>query len=164
MLFRSEGKATDKIYFEGGRGVKPVIKAASIRQKALEIISKHGNPETIVINKASLILPFDFPANYTEMDYFPKAMSPTTRIVKEKDGKKKITFAGISDSSVKNKNQGNINRSLCNYAPDMTHHFQEIIKQKDASKSPSGARATRTRPAPGWLTPSPSPMASWPGP
>ena len=129
-----EGKATDKIYFEGGRGVKPVIKAASIRQKALEIISKHGNPETIVINKASLILPFDFPANYTEMDYFPKAMSPTTRIVKEKDGKKKITFAGISDSSVKDENQGNINRSLCNYAPDMTHHFQEIIKQKDASK------------------------------
>lgn len=125
-----KGKATDKVYFEGGQGVKPVIKASGLRKKAIEIISKYGDPSKIVISKASIVLPFVFPDNYKDMAYYPTTLSPTCRIVKDKS----IKYAGITDSSVKDENKGAINRSLCNYAPDLTHHFQEILKVKDMAK------------------------------
>ena len=124
------GKATDKVYFEGGRGVKPVIKAKGLKEKANDIISKYGDPSKIVISKASIVLPFEFPEDYRDMAYFPTTLSPTCRVVTDTS----ITYAGLTDSSVKDENQGKINRSLCNYAPDLTHHFQEILKLKDMSK------------------------------
>ena len=126
-----EGKAGKSVLMEGGRGIKPVIKAKALRDKILEIISQNTDkPADAVISKASLILPFEFPDDYTTMYEFPTALSPTCRIATDTS----VTFAGITDSSISDENQGDINRSKCEYAPDITHHIQAVIKLKDDAK------------------------------
>lgn len=123
------GAAEDVMYLEGGRGVKPVVRAASLREKMIaEIEDKGGDPSTAIISKATITMPFDFPDDYTVIDYqFPAYMSPTCRIVTDTS----TTFASITDVSVDDEDMGDINRSLCNYAPDITHHAQQIIMLED---------------------------------
>ena len=126
-----EGKADKTFVMEGGRGIKPVIKAKPIRDKVLEIVSqKTDAPSGVVISKATLVMPFEFPDNYIDMYMYPAYISPTCRIKTDKS----LTFASITDSSVSDENQGDINRSLCQYAPDVTHHLQAMLKLTDESK------------------------------
>lgn len=121
------GKAGDKIYIEGGSGVKPVVPASEIQKLVTdEIVKKGGNPATALISKATIEMPFDFPEDYTTMFRYPKVLSPTIKISTDST----VTFAGLSDASASDENQGDINRSLCNYAPDITHHVQQIIRKK----------------------------------
>lgn len=121
-------EAEDVIYVEGGCGVKPVIKASEIK----DIIDKHLmeagiiDYKQVVINKATIVLPYDVEGNYSELDYYPTTLSPTVRL-KSDDGKY-ISFAGLTDSSISSENQGEINRSLSMYSPDISHHVQEIMK------------------------------------
>lgn len=124
------GYATDKIYIEGGGGLKPVVKAEyliDIAEKA--IVEKGADPKSTVINKASLVFPFEFPSNYLDMNYWPQILSPTCKLVSEDEDENKIaTFIGLTDSSSSDENQGDVNRSILNYAPDITYHMQELLK------------------------------------
>ena len=126
------GKAGDKIYIEGGSGVKPVVPASEIRRLVNEeIVRKGGDPATALVSKATIEMPFDFPEDYTTMFRYPKVLSPTIKISTDTT----VTFAGLTDASASDENQGDVNRSLCNYAPDITHHVQQIIRKKaDDSK------------------------------
>ena len=127
---KMEGKATDKIWFEGGRGLKPVVKAQSIKDKLSEIVAQYGDVSQIIVNKATIEMPFEFPENYEDMRLYPTTLSPTCRIVTDTS----ITFAGITDASVSTENQGTINRSTLMYAPDLSHHVQSILRLKDTDK------------------------------
>lgn len=121
------GRAEDKIYIEGGSGLKPVVPAKEIQELVnSEIIKKGGNPYTALISKATIEMPFDFPDDYTTMFRYPKVLSPTIKISTDTT----VTFAGLTDASASDENQGDVNRSLCNYAPDITHHVQQIIRKK----------------------------------
>ncbi len=122
------GKADDVLYVEGGSGLKPVISADEIRKLVLaEISSKGVDPATALISKATVEMPFDFPEDYRTMYLFPDILSPTIKISTDTS----VVFAGLTDASASDENQGDINRSLCVYAPDITHHVQQIIRQKD---------------------------------
>ena len=126
--------ATDEIYLEGGMGVKPVIKAKALRDKVLADMAAAGvDPSKVVVNKARIILPFDYTADLDDMIWYPDGMSPTCRIVKD-DGS--VTFAGLTDASSSTENQGDIGRYVdyCSYSPDITYHIQELINLKDESK------------------------------
>ncbi|NLZ20139.1 MAG: DUF4270 domain-containing protein [Bacteroidales bacterium] len=119
------GKATDKIWIEGGGGLKPVIPARSLKRQVEEAIAAvGGDPRDAVINKASLVFPFEFPEDYQQMVYWPYRLSPTCRIVTDSG----TSFMGLSDSGSESENQGDIDRSLLIYAPDITFHMQEILK------------------------------------
>lgn len=125
------GKAGEYIYMEGGRGVKPVIKAAELREKMLAEILKHtDDPSSAVVSKASIELPFEFPDDYLKICQYPVMISPTCRIVTDTS----VTYAGITDATASDENQGNIDRSSCRYSPDISHHAQEIIYLEDLSK------------------------------
>ena len=125
------GQADDKIYIEGGSGIKPVVPAAEIQSLVnAEIIRKGGEPITTLITKATIEMPFDFPEDYTTMFRYPKVLSPTIKISTDTT----VTFAGLTDASASNENQGDVNRSLCNYAPDITHHVQQIIRKSEGDK------------------------------
>lgn len=125
------GLADDKIYIEGGSGIKPVVPAAEIQRLVnAEIIRKGGEPITTLITKATIEMPFDFPEDYTTMFRYPKVLSPTIKISTDTT----VTFAGLTDASASNENQGDVNRSLCNYAPDITHHVQQIIRKSEGDK------------------------------
>ncbi len=125
------GQADDKIYIEGGSGIKPVVPAAEIQRLVnAEIIRKGGEPITTLITKATIEMPFDFPEDYTTMFRSPKVLSPTIKISTDTT----VTFAGLTDASASDENQGDVNRSLCNYAPDITHHVQQIIRKSESDK------------------------------
>ena len=121
------GDATDRILVEGGGGLKPVISARGLKRQVEQAIAQvGGNPREAVINKASVILPFDFPEDYTEMALWPYRLSPTCRFISE-DGET-TTYMGLTDASSISENQGDLDRSLVQYAPDITYHMQEILK------------------------------------
>ena len=122
------GVATDKIYVEGGGGLKPVLSATEIREKLIAEISRHGNPAEAAINRASLSLPFEFPDDYKEMIRYPQILSPTCRI---RNDAGRLSFASLTDSSDSSEDQGDVNRSLLVYAPDITYHTQSILKLSD---------------------------------
>ena len=67
-----EGAAVEEIRIEGGSGLKPVIPADQLRKKVVEaILARGGDPSKTVINKASLILPYESPGDETLVDLFP---------------------------------------------------------------------------------------------
>lgn len=125
------GKAGEKLFVEGGGGLKPVFSASEIRRKTLEAIAAEGgNPSEVIINKATLEIPFEDPEDYREYSFFPEVLSPTCCILN--DGR--ATFAGLTDASSSTENQGDIDRSNSLFRPDITHHLQEMIRLKDESE------------------------------
>ena len=123
-----EGRAKDKIFIEGGGGLKAVISAQEIYDKVREEIARHGNPDEAVINRASIILPFEFPEDYRTMYLFPEYLSPTLRMHgKDEDDNTYVSYASLTDVSSETENPGNINRSLLQYSPDVTYHVQKLV-------------------------------------
>ena len=128
-IYEGEGvKATDKIYVEGGAGVKPVIKAIEIKDILDSLLAETDIKDynEVVVNKATITLPFEASGEYSALDQFPTILSPTVRL-RSSDGKY-VSYAGLTDASIESENQGDINRSLMNYAPDISHHVQEILR------------------------------------
>ena len=129
--------AADVIYVEGGDGVKPVISSKEIKDSLNRIFALDGtNPEDVIIHKASVILPYDFRTeDYDRMYLYPDRLSPTCRITLEDEDSEdeQVTYAGLTDASVSTENQGDINRSLNCYAPDISHHVQEVLRASDDS-------------------------------
>lgn len=122
-------KAQTEIFVEGGSGVKPVIKAADIKEKLHTMIAESDivNPDEVVINKATITLPYNIGSDYARLDKYPTILSPTVRL-RSSGENKYVSYAGLTDSSIESENQGNINRSLSKYSPDISHHVQEILK------------------------------------
>ena len=119
------------LYVEGGSGYKPVVKAKEIKSIVSDLIKTEApdvDSNSVVINKATIILPYNVGTSYEKLDKYPTILSPTVRLVSE--DKEYITYAGLTDSSIESENQGNINRSLFMYCPDISHHVQEIAKLK----------------------------------
>ena len=124
-----ERMADDKILIEGGGGLKPVVPAAQLRQKVVEaIVARGGDPAKTVINKASLIFPYEAPDDEKVVDLFPSMISPTIRKTAT-DGT--ISFAGLTDASASSENQGDLDRANRAYAPDITYHMQQLLQRKD---------------------------------
>ena len=120
---------TDQIFIEGGGGLKPVIPAAQLREKVVAAISERGgDPAKTVINKASIILPFEMPEDQTLVDLYPSLISPTIRTT-SKDGV--VSYAGLTDASASSENQGDLDRSNLMYTPDITYHMQQILSRTD---------------------------------
>ena len=63
-------KAESQILVEGGSGVKPVIKASGIKEKLHKMIAESGisNPEEVVINKATITLPYNVNGDWDKLD------------------------------------------------------------------------------------------------
>ena len=129
--YQNEGvEAAGEIYVEGGCGVKPVVKASEIREIIEEQMTAEGIADITeaVINKATIVLPYNVDGDYGLLDKYPLILSPTVKL-RSSDGKY-VTYAGLTDSSISTENQGDINRSLSLYSPDISHHVQEIMKVK----------------------------------
>ena len=125
-----EGVAVEDVRIEGGGGLKPVIPANQLREKVVAaILERGGNPSKTVINKASLILPYELPEDETLLDLFPSMISPTIRIKDDDD--ETVTFAGLTDASASSENQGDLDRSNLMYTPDITYHMQQILSRTD---------------------------------
>ena len=126
-----ENGQRDKLYVEGGSGYKPVVRAEEIKRLVDELIATEApdvDVNSVVINKATIILPYNVGTDYEKLDKYPMYLSPTVKIpINNGDY---VSYAGLTDSSIESENQGNINRSLSIYSPDVSHHIQEIVKLK----------------------------------
>lgn len=128
-------KAGETIDVEGGGGIKPVISAKEIRDLlCAEFREKGIDSSDVIINKASLIFPFADP-DFDLKSIYPTILSPTCKLDSEitssgndGDNTHSVYYAGLTDASVSSENQGDVNWSTSEYAPDITHHVQEIIK------------------------------------
>ena len=121
-------KAKEAINVEGGAGIKPVVKAIEIKNILDSLMAENQirDVKEVVVNKATIILPFEASGEYSTLDKYPHILSPTVRL-RSSDGKY-VSYAGLTDASIESENQGDINRSLMNYAPDISHHVQEILR------------------------------------
>ncbi len=148
----SEGKvspstsASETLYIEGGSGLKPVLRAASLKDEVTKAISakiegfdamsdseKQVALSKVVINKATIKLPYETSADFSELDHYPQTLSPTCRLIGSSlttagDTIQVISYAGLTDASVSSENQGEINRSISCYEPDVSHHIQELLR------------------------------------
>ena len=124
-----EGDAADYVYVEGGGGLKPVISAKFLRDTVRAIIAAGGDdPSKAIINRATIILPFEpSDPNFELMYKVPDILSPTLRFHSDTS----VTFLGLTDASDQYENQGSINRSRLIYSPDITYHVQELLKMED---------------------------------
>lgn len=136
------GDAGEWIPVEGGGGLKPKIKASTLKQMAREAISKaltesRGSDklaDRAVIARATVVLPFEFSADKASLlDYYPPLLSPTCRI--HNNGG--TMYAGLTDASNEKEDQGIINRDVLQYSPDITYHMQQLVTMDD-SKVESG--------------------------
>jgi len=121
------------ITVEGGTGLKPVISAKELRDKTRAAIEANGgDPDKAIIVKATIELPYDQPADYMDVKYFPTILSPTIRVsATDEEGDEIATFAGLTDASVSTEDQGDINRSTMMYCPDITYHLQQVLARTD---------------------------------
>lgn len=129
---------------EGGAGLKPMIEAAHIRNLIRNAVKDTVSKEEyggwdvdelmlnkkLVINRATIVLPYSAPEDYTNMRYYPQVLNPTMRVsIKDnKTGTNTVTYAGMTDASVANENQGEVDRSNLSYHPDLSFHIQQILK------------------------------------
>ena len=128
-------EAPAELFIEGGSGFKPVVRAAEIKEIVSKLVEDKAqekgegiDPSKVVINKATIVLPYNVGTDYEALSRYPQVLSPTVRLVSEDE--KYVTYAGLTDSSIESENQGNINLSLSRYQPDLSHHIQEIVKLK----------------------------------
>lgn len=134
------GADLDKMYMEGGGGMKPHISAVALRKAVMEKIASNGHdPSKAIINKASIILNFEAPdENFSKMFLLPEVLSPTVRLHKsdttEKVTTTKVVYYGLTDASNENENQGNISQGTLCYRPDITYHLQELIDIEEGSE------------------------------
>ncbi len=125
------GKAGELIAVEGGGGLKPVISATEVKNLIENEISKYTDqPREAIINRASIVMPFEFPDDYELMFRFPAYLNPTVKVRYSDDY---VSYGSLTDTSSSYEDPGDLNRSLCQYAPDVTYHIQKLLELEDLS-------------------------------
>ena len=93
------GSVGEYYTIEGGGGLKPMIPAAELRQMMIDAISPYGNPKEAVINKATVVLPFEDPGDYSQIDQYPSILSPGAKIRYTADSLQFFILTDYSDKS-----------------------------------------------------------------
>ncbi len=135
--------AEDIIYIEGGAGLKPVFSAIEMRDLVLgELAEKGLEADEVIINKATIVMNYNEPEDYDKYYLMPPYLSPTTKLSYSADLYKEngeeiryVYYANLTDASISDEDQGDINRSLVQYTPDITHHVQQILTMSDDTLS-----------------------------
>ena len=75
-----EAGQKELIYIEGGSGLKPVVKAKEIKAILEDEIGKAGIEDfsQVVINKATIIMPYNVNGDFARLEKYPMVLSPTS--------------------------------------------------------------------------------------
>lgn len=119
---------TEKLYVEGIAGIKPFIDMSQLRGNMAQWATANNFPlERVVIAKAELIFPYEFPSNYVTMGQFPTQLFIATRTTGESyDG---LYYELLPEISHLDGN-GNINRSQSAYNLNITSYLQKVLGNK----------------------------------
>ena len=119
----------NKLFVEGLAGVKPYIDFAQVKSN-LEGWAAYNNIDLskLIIAKAEVRLPFEYPSDYKELNYFPSQLFISTR----RANSGRITYEPVEDVSFTT-NNGYINRSLRYYSLDISSYLQKVLKGNQES-------------------------------
>ncbi|MCK9627761.1 MAG: DUF4270 domain-containing protein [Bacteroidales bacterium] len=114
----------EKILLEGMGGIKPYINFKDVRAEFLTWAqNKNIDLNKVLIAKAELILPYEFPNDYTVMDQFPASVYLAYRYYSE-DYESKMYYP-IND--IYSVGAGIVNRSLFHFSLDISTFLQHVL-------------------------------------
>ncbi|MBR3029843.1 MAG: hypothetical protein IKH93_01665 [Bacteroidales bacterium] len=122
------------LYYEGLAGIKPFIDASILRETIETWADENDiDLDKIMITRASFDLPFEFPEDYRAVDYYyPQGLYPAVYTLDSVDHVKRYNLLGsIYDETY---NNGDINRSLYCYRPDVTYYIHQLIHKDEVSE------------------------------
>jgi len=115
-----------KIFMEGLAGIKPYIDFAEIKGLfSTWATSQNISLSQVIIAKAELRLPYEFPASYLTMGQFPSQIYLSTREQAATTYKLPL-YEPVSDIRVQS--TGMNNRSLMYYSLDISGYLQKVFK------------------------------------
>jgi hypothetical protein len=124
-----------KIYVEGLAGIKPYIDFNDVKTQMTSWAQANNTDiSKLIIAKAELRFPYEFPQDFTRMTYYPSQLFLFTR---EKGGTTTtptVMYEPVDDISYYESN-GSINRSLLYYSLDISTYLQKIVQNKITGKS-----------------------------
>ena len=119
----------DILYVEGLSGIKPHISAKALKKLINDWATQNSiDISKILIARASLEFPYDYPSNYTELNTYPSMLFPCQRLT----GDIYTMYSPIAEIYDSNFNNGSINRSLSYYKPDVSLFLQDLLKKDDS--------------------------------
>jgi len=121
-----------KIYIEGLAGVKPFIDFAEVKRVFTNWATANNfNISQVLVAKAELRLPYEFPSNYVTMEQFPSHIFLATKELSETYGLP--LYQPLSD--IKVQSTGLNNRSSFYYSLDISSYLQKVLKGTFAGTS-----------------------------
>lgn len=120
--------ASDKLFVEGLAGIKPYIDFRQVKDSIINWASSVNiqNPENIVIIKAEIQLPFEYPEDFTRLKYYPSQMFLCTQNSSDTSEHTTYLYEPLYDISYTQSN-GEINRSLRLYSFDISSYLTGVI-------------------------------------
>lgn len=121
-------QATEKLYVEGIAGIKPYIDMAQVRSNLAQWATANNFPlERVVVARAELIFPYEFPSNYVTMGQYPAQLFLATRTTGDSyDG---LYYELLPEIAYTDRN-GTNNRSQFSYNLNITSYLQKVLGNK----------------------------------
>lgn len=122
---------SQKIYIEGLAGIKPFIDFSTIKSDISEWAQTSGfDLKKVIISKAELVFPYEFPSDYRTMNQYPSKVFLATR---ELDTNSHLLYyKPISDLNIDG-SDGSVNRVTYDYKLNITNYIQKLISNRYAN-------------------------------
>lgn len=124
---------TGKILLEGLAGIKPFIDFEEVKRDMFLWAEEKGiSPEKIVIAKAELRLPYEFPQDYTLMSQYPSQLFLSVRNANSLYNNLPF-YQPVNDINIQS--TGTINRSKQYYSLNISSYLQRILNGKNTGNN-----------------------------
>lgn len=124
--YLEETNPQTQIFLEGFAGIKPYIDFNQVKNSVSNWATQNNiDISKLIIAKAEIRLPFEYPQDFTRLNYYPTQLFLCTR--KDRANNKPITYEPIADISY-NAFNGSINRSLKYYSLNISSYLQKVIR------------------------------------
>jgi hypothetical protein len=121
-----------KIMLEGLAGIKPYIDFEDVKREFSQWAeSENISLDRIIISKAELRLPYEFPADYKIMGQFPSQIFLSNRLASETYNDLPLYFP-VSDINILS--TGGINRSQFYYSLNISSYLQKVFNGKKSGE------------------------------
>ena len=112
---------------DGLAGVKPFIDMTQVRGMISDWAASINTPvDKIVISKAELVFPYEYPQNYKVLSQYPPQLYLATKSDGEAYNSRKY-YQLLNEISFTD-DKGNMNKSLLTYNLNITSYFQSLLK------------------------------------
>lgn len=130
---------TDKLYIESLNGIKPHIKAETLKQMldkwVMEDEELHNS--SIILSRAELVFPFEMPEDYTRIEKeFPQMIYAFRNNRTGNGNDTTVQYYTPLEEIYHHYNIGGINRSLKQYSMDITDYIQDLLLTDDIDSQP----------------------------